>query len=691
MGRRVRIRITWVGSSFNGGGGGSTLNGIVAGSRERLKENNCAGYSPEVLEQRERWRGRIRDVLEGPDVPEAGRKIFVPKHELPKIKNYRERAPVEFWRKFPVNKVGCGKSWVDPVKLRSIAEAVGYRDEGELEKVCKDLEEGADIGCRGEARQPTVSRNAEGVWDYPEHITDAVAGWVAGGIALGPLDPADRPADAKVNGIMVKPKPNGSVRIILNLSAPAGRSVNDGIDVAEFPATMTSTQKWLAVLNKAGRGALMVKLDWAEAYKHIRVRPEDRCLQYFSWLGMDFVELALIFGSKSSVGIYDRLAKVVLRIVVKLAKFGADMVCQHLDDVCAAAAAGSRDLHRFEEVYRKVAEQVGVRLAPTDDKEKAFSPCTRGVVLGVLYDTENWSWEIPADKVGRLVAQIRAALGVEELRQDEMWSVAGRIMHYAPLMPGGRFNLDLILKANGESELKSHMVKMTVGLKRQLHFWLLMVQAVSGWCRIPAEEKLPVWVWEVYTDAAGGTMESVGRGSGGVARGFWFYVPWSRRINGGGRAEDGKKLARKLSALELVGPLVTVAAAFDRCRGRPVRIWVDNSGSVRIWAKGYSSSCGLCTTLVKAIAAVAAAAGCRLAIEKITRRSVPGAVLADALSKAEFPVLWAAREEWDLPLDPARVPGSLLEWLDRPREDPELGGRILEELRRTKLVLGYNC
>ena len=74
-----------------------------------------------MLEQRERWRGRIRDVLEGPDVPEAGRKIFVPKHELPKIKNYRERAPVEFWRKFPVNKVECGKSWVDPVKLRSIA------------------------------------------------------------------------------------------------------------------------------------------------------------------------------------------------------------------------------------------------------------------------------------------------------------------------------------------------------------------------------------------------------------------------------------------------------------------------------------------------------------------------------------------------------------------------------------------
>jgi hypothetical protein len=55
---------------------------------------------------------------------------------------------------------------------------------------------------------------------------------------------------------------------------------------------MSSTKKWLQVLDKAGRGALIMKLDWASAYKHIAVRPEDIDLQFFSWLGMDFVELS---------------------------------------------------------------------------------------------------------------------------------------------------------------------------------------------------------------------------------------------------------------------------------------------------------------------------------------------------------------------------------------------------------------
>ena len=84
------------------------------------------------------------------------------------------------------------------------------------------------------------------------------------------------PADAKVNGIMCRPKPNGTVRVILNLSAPARMSVNDGIDSDDFPTSMSSTSKWVECLNMAGRGALMTKIDWSDAYKHLHVRPEDQ-------------------------------------------------------------------------------------------------------------------------------------------------------------------------------------------------------------------------------------------------------------------------------------------------------------------------------------------------------------------------------------------------------------------------------
>ena len=95
-------------------------------------------------------------------------------------------------------------------------------------------------------------------------------------------------------------------------------------------------------------------------------------------------------------------------------------------------------------------------------------------------------------------------------------------------------------------------------------------------------------------------------------------------------------MARKLTALELIGPLVVLTVNADICRRRHLIIWVDNAGSVAVYKRGYSSACRLSSTLAKAIGTVAAGLGCEVAIEKVTRCSATGPVLADLLSKARF-------------------------------------------------------
>jgi len=619
--------------------------------------------------------------------------VFKSKFGLPKLDDYSTAAPAEFWESFPVNRDRGGGSLLNAARLEGLVLSTGVTDPAMLELVCKDLKEGADIGCRGKYRERSVSKNAPSAYEYPEEVTDAVAGWVHEKFALGPLTAAEVPPGAKINGIMCRPKPNGSARVILNLSAPKGQSVNEGIDLEEFPATMASTKKWLGVLERAGRGAVMSKLDWSDAYKHIRVRPEDVELQYFEWLGMYFAELCLVFGAVSSVGIYDRAAKLVLDIVLRVAGTPRDMVCQYLDDVCAAAPAKSENLAKFETAYRRVAAEVGVRLAPSDDPDKAFSAATCGVVLGVEYDTVSWCWRIPETKKARLLVQIARVSSGEGVLRGEIWSLTGRILHYAPLIPCGRFNLEYILAANAMEGGPKDVVKIPVELQRQLKFWRLLVLATDGLCRIPKVLGImPAWTIEVFTDAAGGSTESTGRGSGGVSGDWWYYVPWPRKINTGVKAADGKKLSRKLSALELVGPLIAVAAGADRCASQPVRVWVDNAGSVAIWKKGYSMRCQLCNTLVKATATVAAAIGCRLSVVKIRRCSAAGASMADALSKAQFNKCReiGRMDGWQLRRAPAQIPAAVLRWLANPVKDDDLGGRILREISRIRPVLGIN-
>ena len=138
-----------------------------------------------------------------------------------------------------------------------------------------------------------------------------------------------------------------------------------------------------------------------------------------------------------------------------------------------------------------------------------------------------------------------------------------------------------------------------------------------------------------------------------------------------------------LSALELVGPLLALAAGMDKFRGKPVRFWVDNSGSVHIWKKGYSMSCTLCSTIVKAMATLAATFACRIEVEKIARCSSPLAVMADSLSKASYTKFWSVaygNGGFNLSLQPASVPGELLAWIEDPRQDDDLGDRLVKEI-----------
>jgi hypothetical protein len=574
---------------------------------------------------------------------------------------------------------------VSATRLRSWANTVGCSDRERLDAVCRDLENGADIGCRGEARSPTISSNAASAYDCGIEVTDAIAGWVEDGIAAGPFDPADRPHDAKVNGFMCRIKPNGTARIILNMSAPKGQSVNDGINADKFPTSMSSTSKWLEVLDRAGKNATMAKIDWAAAYKHVAVRKDDIPIQFFHWLGKDFIELMLIFGGASSAGIYDRLAKTVLDFVLRYARFSPDMAIQYLDDVCAAAPAGCTSLSEFEAAYRAIAADVGVKLAPTTDPEKAFCGATAGVIIGVKYDTNTWTWSIPEEKLARVLAQLQSGLTQETLPQHEMWSLVGRVLHYAPLVPCGKFNIGELIIAGATSKDRNHTVPMTADIRQQLYFWWLMLKTTSGLASIPS----PAWTIEYYTDASGGSALSAGHGTGGIRDDFWFMVPWSPKINSGAKFSDGRRLCRKLSALELVGPLICISSDLEHCRGMPVRIWVDNCGSVAIWRKGYSTRCQLCTILVKAIGRIAANVGCTVTIDKITRISNDGAILADELSKGRFttfksklPEGWVghpARTRLDTP----QHPGLDSSALRRPRAGRQNFARHCTQVRTT--------
>ena len=627
---------------------------------------------------------------------EAGRpamkpkKVFKPKHPLPELPSYTGKANQDFWDAFPSNHKWPGTSLMNADALEELGVSLGLLDE-RFQTVLSDIRYGATLGCRGEARLPSRSKNSPSAHEFGAQVTDAIADWIVKGFAHGPVSPRDLPSSAKVAGMMCRLKPNGSVRIIQNLSSPKGRSVNDGIDKKEFPALMSSTKLFLVVINKGGRGALMVKIDWSDAYKHIPVCVGDLNLQWFQWLGMYFCELDLIFGGVSSVGIYDRAAKVVNSVVQKLAGMPADLVCQHLDDTCAAAPADSGLAERFDETYQWVAKKIGVKLAPRDDPEKSFGPSTEGVVLGVRYNTKDWTWAIPDDRLSTILNLLLDILDMEWVPSAAMETLVGKIVHVKPLIPGGKFHMSELQRAIGdirredtrqkEAGISSpFFVEMTDMMRAQLMYWRVLLPTCSGRVPIPnLNVGVAPWTLEFYSDAAGGSLDKKGQGMGAMGPSWWAYMAWPRSVNCRKRRSDGVALGRKMALLELLGPLMVVSAGYKVCGGRDVRVWVDNNSSVVIFQKGYSPTCSITTCVARAINVVACRIACRVTVAEITRCSTREAEGADALSKADFRRFLSC---WEGPLpDGARAPIAILGWLS-DGADPmfPLGEKILEEL-----------
>ena len=192
-----------------------------------------------------------------------------------------------------------------------------------------------------------------------------------------------------------------------------------------------------------------------------------------------------------------------------------------------------------------------------------------------------------------------------------------------------------------------------------------------------------------FTDAAGGSWR-YGHGLGGIIPPKeWFYIPWPQWLNEGKPNSDGVKFDRKLCVLEMLGPLAILTIRPNMIRNKDLEVFVDNSGAVSIFAKGYSSSCVYSYTVAMAIHEVAKGLNCNIVLTKVARCSDKFTVIADAISKAD----WKTLDNLMLGrnIDPCRVPRALLSWINDPKEDLKLGRKILEEMSQFTMILGYNC
>ena len=269
---------------------------------------------------------------------------------------------------------------------------------------------------------------------HPEPIQKYIAAESVAGRIIGPV-PADTVQSLNIQisrfGIIPKPHQPGKWRLITDLSAPAGASVNDGVVALLCSVAYASVDDAVENIGQLGRGALIAKFDLESAYRLVPVHPVDRLLLGVKWAGEVFVDGALLFGLCSAPKLFTAVADALLWV---MGAHGLETGMHYLDDFLLLGPPGAEKCGRSLRLCLDVCRLLGVSVAP----QKTEGPSTSLCFLGILLDTERMELHLPEGKLRRLQALVRDWKGRKRCQKRQLLSLIGQLQHACRVVRVGR-------------------------------------------------------------------------------------------------------------------------------------------------------------------------------------------------------------------------------------------------------------
>ena len=605
--------------------------------------------------------------------------------------DFSSKAPQEFWKKFPFRRLPDKPSTRVKVKrletaVKRVEKKLTIHQKKKARETIRNLKIGAPSYQLSQLKG-SMMKNANSASTHGAMFTETLENWIQEGFVAGPFLSPPLP-EFRANSLMAIEQKD-KVRPVLNMSYPEGSSFNDNLDVDVLPKVkMSSARQFGQSVLRAGKGALMSKMDMRDAYKHVPAKVEDFRLQGMQWLGAYFVDTQQIFGQASAVPNFDGFAETTLDITLAECKIPKDLVHRILDDVANVVPAGSEWGQEFVQKYKENCEDFNIRLASDCPlKEKAFKHSTRGTVMGIQFDTMRLAWRIADTKAAEILRDIHVLIhgGHTDLKQLE--TAAGRLSNFGqmcPFLKAFKRPLNNLLAAFKDDY--NILLPVSDELIDDLRVWAAAVSFANSWSPISLEiEFPPLNALEFVSDAAGGlgNEDWVGVASLGLTPSgdFWFLCKgeWPQSIITG-QDEKGADFASKMTTLELVGLFLPLLAAPKLVQGRNIVLGVDNVSVVFGWENRSVKGDLTASALIRALHLVSCFLECRIFVHHVLRRSSTASMLADSLTRASTardisPELLAGITTFE-------KPEPLWEWLQEPQTDWKLGFKLIEWLKK---------
>ena len=352
-------------------------------------------------------------------------------------------------------------------------------------------------------------------------------------------------------GIIPKKNKPGKWRLIVDLSSPAGASVNDGIRMELCSLSYTSVDVVAEKVLGMGKGTLLAKMDIKQAYRMVPVHPEDRRLMGMNWDGKVYVDKTLPFGLRSAPLLFSAIADALLWIMKQRGVSYAD---HYIDDFITVGKPGSLECEQNLHLMLQTCRDTRTPVEP----DKTVGPSSTLVFLGITIDSVAMEMRLSKDKLDRLREVLTQWWGKKACKKRDLLSIIGSLSHAAKVVKSGRSFLRRLIDLSKLAEEPEHFLRLNREARSDIEWWFQFAQSNRDNCQIA-----------IVSDASGNW------GCGAFCKELWFQLRWPISMQ-----------STNITTKELV-PIVFAAAVWGRdWKGKNVMAHCDNAAVVATINKG---------------------------------------------------------------------------------------------------------
>ena len=433
-----------------------------------------------------------------------------------------------------------------------------HPDRALTQYILNGIRNGFHIGYDKTMTRQSSASNMISAAQNPEPVQKYVDNELAEQRIIGPFA-ASAAGEAHVSRFGVIPKRHqpGKWRLILDLSSPEGRSINDGIDKGLCSLQYESVDDAARILMGLGEGAQLAKIDIAHAYRNVPVHPTDRYLLGMQWKNMIYIDTALPFGLRSAPKIFCALSDALEYILLQA---GISSCLHYIDDFLTLGAPDSQECAHNLRVLTDICKVLGIPLAI----EKIEGPSVCIIFLGIELDARTMTMRLPQEKLDHLRNLIAQWLSKKAATKREMLSLIGELAHASKVVIPGRIFLRRMIDCAHLRKQLTDWIRLNEEFKSDLYWWHTYLGQWNGVSLLAAHVYHPPDT-TLFTDASGNW------GCGGTAGLEWFQCPWSEQW-----------ATVNIATKELVPIVIAVAIWGERWASNHVRVRCDNMAVVEI-------------------------------------------------------------------------------------------------------------